>query len=717
MATNADSAVYEFGEFRLDPAERLLERDGRAVPLTPKAFDLLVYLVERRGRLVEKSTLMSALWPDTTVEEANLAFQVSTLRRVLDEGRNGESFIQTVPTKGYRFNEPVTKRPRADTRIAGATRSAVRDSLYAKFVWGAGLRLLIIAVVLVAAIGAAYRWFASGHERETSFFDPRKLPLNQLTANPLSRSITSARISPDGQYLAYAEPNGIHLKHIDSGGTQRIANTEGMDVYAWSGDGTTVRASACDQENCVGWDVSIVTGSRHRSGASWPKSERISALPDGSRVLRLTPAGDVKVDYLNGAPAHVVCRVPEPYLVGVTVQWSGDGDHVHVIGARRENIQSVPLRGGSPLTVFVASNGPRDKEGMDVTNMAALRDGRLLVVLARAGPEGALASPQRALWEVHTDSRGVAQGARRQLTPWGKEWIEQLSVSADGRRIAFLGFTSQTDIYMADFDPRIGLTSSPKRLTLDERDDTSAAWIPDGKAIVFSSTRNGIDADLFTQRLDSDTAEPLVVGSGDQEAPCVTSDGQWVLYRDFAVDTGYRLMRVPLRGGLSVPLLPMGEGECQCSLTDGCVLWDHHPGEDSFFLVDHQRGKSRELFRRPATTGGALSPDGSQWAYLVPDGNKNRIWFMSLDGRQIGELVVREAIRLDSLCWLDGGGFLTQDMSSRSPGLLYVTPDGRARLLWSQEGIRVNSASVSPDGKHVAINAHVRPRNVCLVQP
>ena len=73
------------------------------MPLTPKTFDLLVYLVERHGKLVQKSTLMAALWPDTSVEEANLAFQISALRKALGDGADGETLIQTVPTRGYRF--------------------------------------------------------------------------------------------------------------------------------------------------------------------------------------------------------------------------------------------------------------------------------------------------------------------------------------------------------------------------------------------------------------------------------------------------------------------------------------------------------------------------------------------------------------------------------------------------------------------------------------
>src|SRR6188472_3814946 len=123
MASAAgDDLIYEFGPFRLDPAERLLLRDGVVVALTPKAFDLLVYLVERHGRLAEKQALMSALWPDTIVEEANLAFHVSALRKVLDEEGERESMIQTVPTKGYRFVAPVT----VATPIAGPVQAPKR---------------------------------------------------------------------------------------------------------------------------------------------------------------------------------------------------------------------------------------------------------------------------------------------------------------------------------------------------------------------------------------------------------------------------------------------------------------------------------------------------------------------------------------------------------------------------------------------------------------
>ena len=106
----AASSVHEFGLFRLDSTERLLLRAGQPVSLTPKAFDLLVYLVDHAGRLVTKQALMSALWSDSFVEESNLTFTVSALRKALGDGQDGETLIQTVPTRGYRFVAPVTRQ-------------------------------------------------------------------------------------------------------------------------------------------------------------------------------------------------------------------------------------------------------------------------------------------------------------------------------------------------------------------------------------------------------------------------------------------------------------------------------------------------------------------------------------------------------------------------------------------------------------------------------
>jgi DNA-binding winged helix-turn-helix (wHTH) protein/pimeloyl-ACP methyl ester carboxylesterase len=107
--------VYDFGNFRLEPRERRLLRDGSPIPLTTKVFDTLRVLLERAGRLVTKDELMQLLWPNTIVEENNLNHNVSVLRRALGEQPDGPRFIETVPRVGYRFVAQVTQPGFAST--------------------------------------------------------------------------------------------------------------------------------------------------------------------------------------------------------------------------------------------------------------------------------------------------------------------------------------------------------------------------------------------------------------------------------------------------------------------------------------------------------------------------------------------------------------------------------------------------------------------------
>ena len=95
--------LYEFGPFRLDPEKPCLWRDGEPVALTPKAVETLIVLVQQNGRLVEREQLMNAIWPNTFVEDGNLNFNVSVLRKALGTDEAGEQYIQTVPRRGYRF--------------------------------------------------------------------------------------------------------------------------------------------------------------------------------------------------------------------------------------------------------------------------------------------------------------------------------------------------------------------------------------------------------------------------------------------------------------------------------------------------------------------------------------------------------------------------------------------------------------------------------------
>jgi DNA-binding winged helix-turn-helix (wHTH) protein/tetratricopeptide (TPR) repeat protein len=104
-----DRCVYEFGRYRLDPAEHLLLCDCTPLPVTGKAFQVLLVLVQNAGHLVERSDLVTAVWGDTFVEEGNLSVTISALRKVLGDDRHQNRFIETIAKQGYRFLPAVTR--------------------------------------------------------------------------------------------------------------------------------------------------------------------------------------------------------------------------------------------------------------------------------------------------------------------------------------------------------------------------------------------------------------------------------------------------------------------------------------------------------------------------------------------------------------------------------------------------------------------------------
>lgn len=108
LPRDIDQKVYEFGSFRLEAGERRLMHAGQPIPLKPKIFDLLLFMVERRGQLIVKEELMKEVWPDAIVEDNNLTVSMSILRKALGEDRFDKRFIETVPRLGYRFIAEVT---------------------------------------------------------------------------------------------------------------------------------------------------------------------------------------------------------------------------------------------------------------------------------------------------------------------------------------------------------------------------------------------------------------------------------------------------------------------------------------------------------------------------------------------------------------------------------------------------------------------------------
>lgn len=237
--------LYAFGPYRIRISERQLLRHGVPVALPPKVFDVLCALVENHGHVVSKDELMTRVWIDTFVEDANLTVNISALRKALGKDPNGSQYVETIPKYGYRFAAQVVELADDDDQRSGEIQSArpvppeelpllrQRDAKDVKpgtahatqrlaseahtspypirFVLGAGLALALVIV------GCFALWRLSGNGR----MGAAPSPIDSIAVLPFDNAVREA----DGEYLS----DGITENLID-----RFSNLSGLKVASRS---------------------------------------------------------------------------------------------------------------------------------------------------------------------------------------------------------------------------------------------------------------------------------------------------------------------------------------------------------------------------------------------------------------------------------------------------------------------------------------------------
>lgn len=239
----AVGAQYFFGPYAVDAARRQLTRGADAVPLTARAFDVLLALLERSGDTLQKEELLQRVWPDTVVEEANLSQQIFTIRKLLGQ-TDEDLYIATVPRRGYRFVASVRREP-------GVPPSAPRPAAV-KPAGAAPLRLAIAltdaaplasvpnGVIAISPDGARVVYAAASgpstllHLRPLSDFASTPLAGTEGASNPF--------FSPDGEWVAFQ--CGRRLQKLPLAGGPPIALCDVADLRGacWSPDGVIVFA-------------------------------------------------------------------------------------------------------------------------------------------------------------------------------------------------------------------------------------------------------------------------------------------------------------------------------------------------------------------------------------------------------------------------------------------------------------------------------------------
>jgi DNA-binding winged helix-turn-helix (wHTH) protein/Flp pilus assembly protein TadD len=238
--------IYEFGPFRLDPAEKTLWRDGQPVPLTPKAFDTLLILVERSGHLVEKDDLIKQLWPNTFVDENSLPQNIYLLRKALEkcaqgqqgqQGQQDQRYIETVPRRGYRFIAQV-REVRGSTDESATEQkempessivSAVRERPTLSSIARPPSNIYLIALFSLLIIALFAGWILRGAIRQSA-----AKPTVQTTG------VQSQTENPEA-YQDYARGRFFWSKRTEEGMARSIAcfkqalEKDARYALAWAG--------------------------------------------------------------------------------------------------------------------------------------------------------------------------------------------------------------------------------------------------------------------------------------------------------------------------------------------------------------------------------------------------------------------------------------------------------------------------------------------------
>jgi Tol biopolymer transport system component/predicted Ser/Thr protein kinase len=604
-----------------------------------------------------------------------------------------------------------------------------------RWVWiGGGLAALVLV-----AIGAG--WWAWTHRGTAPLAEPIQ---RQLTSNPPENWVTTAAISPDGRYLAYADQTGLLVRSLDTGETHPIAlpadfSRIWIDSMCWFPDGGRLLVSTAGKDSNT-WIVTVV-------GQATPqllrRNSRFAALsPDGQSIAFMEAAREshgLWVAGLNGEAAHELVQAGETGFAGQPA-WSPDGHWIAYLHASKSpsgpgpefTIEIQPAAGGPAKTLVSRASLPKPNGVSEASEdfLYWSRDWHLLF----AADDVSRVSDQDSLWQVSVDrASGDTTGAPRQLTSLSGFLPSGPSATADGQRVAFVKTAYHQDIYIGDLDH--GTLSPPRRFTLDTHHSFPQAWMPDSRSVLFNSNRNGA-FELFRQELTENLPERIVSGASGRLGGLngVTADGTWVLYWQASGGQGDPrsspdfIKRQPAAGGPAEVVVELAAAEydreffCPLKIGASCAMNLWEGSTLVFYALDPLHGKGQRLgdisIKDPEQSAWRLSPDGSQIA-VIDEERKDRIEIFTIATHTWSEIAVDPGSGgFQALSWApDGKSFFMTTWLPESFNLIRVSLDGKVQFLINNAHRQWMTAPMpSPDGKHLMFQQQTWDGNVWTLE-
>lgn len=701
MAKNGAESRFQFGPYSLDLEQVVLLRKGEIVRLPPKVVETLAALVEARGQLASKDELMSRLWPNTFVEEANLTRNVYLLRKTLGKRPDGSEYIETIPRRGYRFTAgdpspdlpepewgPETGEPYPHRKATVSDKPPERLRRWA-VVSGLAVSLVVATVVLIR-------------------MRPRPVvPLKQfpLTFNSSLLPVLSAALSPNGLYLAYADADGAHIRNVNTGNITNLALPQAVTRVAidgWWPDGSAVLATAPDASpgRSTLWKLPVVG---EGNAALLGSDASVAAIAADGAITAVVSGDHTRLSVVRDGKEVLTIRPPAANATFTAIAWLPNSNALEAIvqpgNVYASELETIHVHSNRTLLTWLPGRA---------SSIVALRGGRSVFSIVGLGRFS-----YTNLWQGRIDARTGRFSTRpSQITDWDATDIYTLTANSTGSKVAFV--RARSNIFVATgILGSGGALEDVRRMTLDDRDDYPHGWADGGTAILFESDRTG-PWQIYEQTAAHSTARRLAPSAADENYPRLSPDGRWILYvRSSSVSLiskSATIMRMPVAGGPPQPVAQVKNFSnyfCASDAGGGCVLGEREGGRLALYALDPIKGLGKMIsdLKLPARLAydWALSPDGDRVAMVNGDPDRGVIRLFSLRSGTDRAVTVAGWRRLRSIAWRpDGRGWFAGLSVNGRGEMLGVQPSGKAAVIWQSQGSLIPYAVPSPDGQRIA---------------